>query len=139
MTRFGMDVTLAHPPEYKLMEEPMRQAMENAEKGGTKFEVVDSMDAAFENADIVYPKSWGIESLFHKPEDALEISKKYKNWICDEKLMGITNKESIYMHCLPADRSYEVTDDVIDGSHSVVYQEAENRLHTAKALMALTM
>ena len=53
--------------------------------------------------------------------------------------MSITQKESIYMHCLPADRNYEVTDEVIDGPQSVVYQEAENRLHTAKALMALTM
>jgi len=139
MTRFGMDVTLAHPPEYTLMEEPLRMAKENAEKAGVKFEVVDSMVAAFEDADIVYPKSWGIESLFHIPEEALEISKKYKSWICDEKLMRLTNKDSIYMHCLPADRGNEVTDEVIDGPHSVIYQEAENRLHTAKALMALTM
>ncbi len=139
MTRFGMDVSLAHPPEYALMDEPLRIAKENAAKAGTKFEIVDSMDAAFENADIVYPKSWGIESLFHKPEEALEISKKYKDWICDERLMDLTRKDSLYMHCLPADRGYEVTDSVIDGSHSVVHQEAENRLHTAKALMALTM
>ena len=97
------------------------------------------MEAAFEDADIVYPKSWGIESLFHKPEDALEISKKYKSWICDEKLMQLTKPDAIYMHCLPADRGNEVTDAVIDGPHSVIYQEAENRLHTAKALMALTM
>ncbi len=139
MTRFGMDVTLAHPPEYKLMDAPMRIARENAQKAGTKFEVVDSMDAAFEDADIVYPKSWGIESLFHKPEEALEISKNYKNWICDERMMKLTRDESIYMHCLPADRNYEVTDAVIDGMHSVIYPEAENRMHTAKALMALTM
>ena len=139
MTRFGMDVTLAHPSEYTLMDEPLRMAKENAEKAGVKFEMVDSMAAAFEGADIVYPKSWGIESLFHRPEEALEISKKYKDWICDDKMMALARKDSIYMHCLPADRGHEVTDAVIDGSHSVVYQEAENRLHTAKALMALTM
>ena len=69
----------------------------------------------------------------------MEISKKYKDWICDEKLMKIAKKDSIYMHCLPADRGNEVTDEVIDGPQSVIYQEAENRLHTAKALMALTM
>ncbi|MCA9731043.1 MAG: ornithine carbamoyltransferase [Deferribacteres bacterium] len=139
MPRFGMDVVLAHPPEYKLMDSVMEAAHENARKAGVKFEVVDNMDAAFEDADIVYPKSWGIESLFHKPEEALEISKKYKDWICDERRMGLAKKESIYMHCLPADRGNEVTDAVIDGPHSVVYQEAENRLHTCKALMALTM
>lgn len=139
MTRFGMDVSLAHPPEYTLMGDVMEQATENAKKHGTKFEVVNDMDAAFEGAHIVYPKSWGIESLFHKPEEALEISKKYKDWICDERRMGLTDQRSIYMHCLPADRGSEVTDAVIDGPHSVVFDEAENRLHTAKALMALTM
>lgn len=139
MSRFGLDVTLAHPPQYDLMADTLQVAKANAAEAGTKFEIVDSMAAAFENADIVYPKSWGIESLFHKPEEALEISKKYKHWICDKKLMSLTSKDSIYMHCLPADRGYEVTDEVIDGPHSVVYQEAENRLHTAKALMALTM
>jgi len=97
------------------------------------------MEDAFEDADIVYPKSWGIESLFHKPEEALKLSKKYKHWICDEKKMKLTKKDSIYMHCLPADRGYEVTDNVIDGPHSRVFPEAENRLHTCKAVMALTM
>jgi ornithine carbamoyltransferase len=139
MPRFGIDVVLAHPPEYTLMKSEMDYAKKAAKEAGTKFEVVDSMDEAFKNADIVYPKSWGIESLFHNPNEALEISKKYKNWICDEKRMALTSKESIYMHCLPADRGYEVTDAVIDGLHSRVFPEAENRLHTAKSIMALTM
>jgi N-acetylornithine carbamoyltransferase len=139
MTRFGLDVTLAHPPEYTLMSNTMQIARENAQKNGIKFNVVDNLEEAFRDADIVYPKSWGIESLFKQPEKALELSKRYKSWICDEKLMSSTKKESIYMHCLPADRGNEVTDAVIDGPHSVVYQEAENRLHTAKAIMALTM
>ncbi|MFQ5652532.1 MAG: ornithine carbamoyltransferase [bacterium] len=139
MTRFGLNVTLAHPPEYTLMAEPLRLAKENAAKAGGKFEIADSMDEAFAEADIVYPKSWGIESLFHKPEEALAIAEKYQDWICDERRMQLTKKDSIFMHCLPADRRYEVTDAVIDGKHSVIYQEAENRLHTAKALMALTM
>ena len=139
MTRFGLDVTLAHPPEYTLMESTLQAARENARKAGVKFEIVDNMDAAFEGADIVYPKSWGIESLFHKPEEALEISKQYKSWICDERRMKLAKKEAVYMHCLPADRNNEVTDAVIDGPQSVVYQEAENRLHTCKAIMAMTM
>lgn len=139
MTRFGMDVTLAHPPEYRLMDNTMQIARDNAEKAGIKFEVVDDMDAAFEDADIVYPKSWGIESLFHQPDEALDVSKKYTDWICDERRMGLANKDAIYMHCLPADRGNEVTDAVIDGPQSVVYQEAENRLHTCKAIMAMTM
>ncbi len=139
MTRFGLDVTLAHPPEYTLMKGPMEYARETAKKNGTKFEVVDSMDEAFRNADIVYPKSWGIESLFHVPKEALEISKKYKDWICDERRMALAKKDAIYMHCLPADRGFEVTDAVIDGPRSRVFPEAENRLHTCKSVMALTM
>ena len=139
MTRFGLDVTLAHPPEYTLMKGPMEYARAMATEYGTKFEVVDNMDDAFKDADIVYPKSWGIESLFHNPQEALEISKNYKSWICDERRMGLAKKEAIYMHCLPADRGYEVVDAVIDGPHSRVFPEAENRLHTAKAVMALTM
>jgi N-acetylornithine carbamoyltransferase len=139
MTRFGMDVTLAHPPEYKLMDKSLSKAKEYAENSGSNFQIVDQMDAAFEDADIVYPKSWGIEELFHKPKEALEISKRYKNWICDEKMMNIAKEEAIYMHCLPADRGNEVTNAVIDGPQSVVYQEAENRLHTCKSIMSLTM
>jgi ornithine carbamoyltransferase len=114
-------------------------AEENARQHGTKFEIVDNMEDAFKDADIVYPKSWGIEELFGRPQEALELSKKHKDWICTEKLMGLTKKDSIYMHCLPADRGNEVTNEVIDGPQSVVYDEAENRLHTGKALMSLTM
>jgi N-acetylornithine carbamoyltransferase len=139
MTRFGMDVTLAHPPEYTLMDEPLRLARENAERSGGSFEVVDNMDDAFADADIVYPKSWGVESLFSKPEEAMQVAEKYRHWICDETMMAKAREDAIYMHCLPADRGCEVTDAVIDGPQSRVYPEAENRLHTAKALMALTM
>lgn len=139
MTRFGLDVTLAHPPEYTLMGPVVEQARENARRHGTRLEVVNDMDAAFEGAHIVYPKSWGIESLFKTPEKALEISKKYKGWICDERRMKRADPRAVYMHCLPADRGYEVTGGVIDGPQSVIFDEAENRLHTAKALMALTL
>jgi len=139
LPRFGVDVVLAHPPEYALMKTEMEYAKKAAAEAGTKFEVVDNMNDAFEDADIVYPKSWGIESLFRHPMEALEISKKYREWICDESKMKLTHKDSIYMHCLPADRGHEVTDDVIDGIHSRVFPEAENRLHTCKAVMALTM
>lgn len=139
MTRYGMDVVLAHPPEFKLMEDQIELAQENARDGGGSFEIVDSMDAAFENADIVYPKSWGVLELFGNPDEALKLAANYKDWICDDRIMSITNKDSIYMHCLPADRGNEVTDSVIGGPHSVIYQEAENRLHTCKSIMALTM
>ncbi len=139
MTRHGMNVTLAHPPEYTLMSEPMRLARENAANSGGSFEVVNSMEEAFAGADIVYPKSWGPEALFGNPEEAMKVAGQYRHWICDEAMMARAKQGAIYMHCLPADRGFEVTDAVIDGPQSRVYPEAENRLHTAKALMALTM
>ena len=87
----------------------------------------------------MYPKSWGVEALFGKPDEAMRVAEQYKHWICDEAMMARAKDSAIYMHCLPADRGCEVTDAVIDGPQSRVYPEAENRLHTAKALMALTM
>lgn len=139
MTRYGMDVVLAHPPEFKLMDDQLELARQNAAAGNGSFKIVDSMEAAFENADIVYPKSWGVLELFGRPDEALKLAANYKSWICDDSMISIARKDSIYMHCLPADRGNEVTDSVIDGRHSVIYQEAENRLHTCKAIMALTM
>ena len=139
MTRFGMNVTLAHPPEYTLMDEPMRLARENALRSGSSFEVVDNMEDAIADADIVYPKSWGVESLYGQPEEAMKAARQFRSWICDDAMMARAKEQAIYMHCLPADRGCEVSDSVIDGAQSRVYPEAENRMHTAKALMALTM
>lgn len=152
MTRFGMSVTLAHPPEYRLMDPCMETARKNAEAAGARFEVVDSMAAAFKNADVVYPKSWGPHDLMLQRRDAagdeaghqieeqcLALNARYKDWICDSEKMETTRHTAVYMHCLPADRGAEVTDAVIDGPQSVVFQQAENRLHTAKAIMAATM
>ena len=140
MPRFGMDVVLAHPPEYGLMPETVEAAFENARRGGGKFTMVDSMDEAFLDADVVIPKSWGcLDTMGAKPEESLRIAKQYTRWICDAERMKLARPDVLYMHPLPADRGNEVTDEVIDGPNSVVYQEAENRLHTAKAIMALTM
>jgi N-acetylornithine carbamoyltransferase len=63
----------------------------------------------------------------------------HQDWICDEEIMKLTNRDCLYMHCLPCDRGFEVTDAVIDGPNSVVYDQAENRLHGQKAVMSLTM
>jgi len=139
LTRFGCDVVLAHPPEFKLMPEIMEMAQENARKYHTGFEVVHDMDEAFRDADVVYPKSWGPLVTTTGKEEGKALIEKYRDWITDQRRMNLTREDSIYMHCLPADRNLEVTDEVIDGPHSVVYDEAENRLHVQKAVMALTM
>ncbi len=139
MPRFDMDVVLAHPPEFKLMPEIMDQAREQARKYNAGFEVVDDMDEAFRDADIVYPKSWGPLVYTTDNAESAKIIDKYRSWITDERRMSLAKPDAIYMHPLPADRNIEVTDAVIDGSNSVVYDEAENRMHVQKAVMALTM
>jgi N-acetylornithine carbamoyltransferase len=139
MTRYGMNVRLVHPPEFKLMPDIVQQAKDNARKHNGSFEIMDDMDAGFKDADIVYPKSWGCWMTTEDVEESVEIGRKYSSWITDERRMTLAQPDAIYMHCLPADRNIEVTDGVIDGSQSVVYDEAENRLHAQKAVMALTM
>jgi N-acetylornithine carbamoyltransferase len=139
MPRFGMDVVLAHPPEFRLMPAIMDQAEAEAKRFGAGFEVVDDMEAAFQDADVIYAKSWGAMVHTPDPEEGARIIKKYESWITDERKMALARPDAIYMHPLPADRNIEVTDAVIDGPQSVVYDEAENRLHAQKAVMALTM
>lgn len=139
MTRFGMNVRLTHPPEYKLMPDIVEQAKENSRRSRGSFEILDDFDAGFKGADIVYPKSWGSWLTTEDNDESAAIGKKYTDWITDDQRMSLTQDNAIYMHCLPADRNIEVTDGVIDGHQSVVYDEAENRLHVQKAAMALTM
>ncbi|MGH2349221.1 MAG: ornithine carbamoyltransferase, partial [bacterium] len=133
------DLVIARPPEYRLMPHVMERAQRLAAEGGGRIAEIDDMDAGFESAQVVYPKSWGAEHLFGKEQEALALNARYRSWICDGRRMRLAAKDAIYMHCLPADRGHEVTDEVIDGPQSVVFREAENRLHTAKALTALTM
>lgn len=139
MTRYGMNVRLTHPPEFRLMPDIVEQARENARRSRGSFEILDDFDAGFRGADVVYPKSWGCLLTTDNLEESAEIGRKYTDWITDERRMALANEDAIYMHCLPADRNIEVTDEVIDGPQSVVYDEAENRLHVQKAVMALTM
>ena len=139
LPRFGIDVVLAHPPGFDLMPEVIKRAEEAATAGGGSITYVDDMDAAFEGADVVYPKSWGRLDLFTDEPAALADARQHAGWICDARRMALAKEDALYMHCLPADRGTEVTDEVIDGPQSVVYDEAENRMHTGKALMALTM
>ena len=137
--RYGMDVTLAHPEGYELPEWVIKQAKENAEKNGGTFKVTHDQEEAYKDADIVIPKNWG-SWVSNQSKDVLdETLESNRHWKCTETLMALANDTVSYMHALPADRGNEVEDSVIDGKHSIVYQEAENRLHTAKAVMAMTI
>ncbi len=138
-TRYGMHVRLVHPPEFRLPAEYVDQCAENARRSGGSFELMADFDAGMRGADVVYAESWGALLTARTEEEGAEIGKRYTDWITDERRIGLAAGDALYMHPLPADRNVEVADAVIDGPHSVVYDEAENRLHVQKAVMALTM
>lgn len=146
-TKMGMNVVLAHPEGFELDPEVIEKCKEFAKENNSTFEISYSMEEAFKDADIVYPKSWGAVKYFAKPSEGKkadiqamkELFSKNKHWICDQNKMKLAKPNALYMHCLPADRDMEVTNDVIDGPQSVVFDEAENRLHAHKAIMTLIM
>lgn len=136
LSRFGLDITLAHPPGLELEDFIIEEAKRNSKENNGNFEIKNNMEEAVENSDIVYAKGWGCFKNFPNEDAGLEHVRKFKNWICNQKIMDISPK-AFYMHCLPADRGTEVTDEVIDGPRSLIYPEAENRMHVQKALLYL--
>jgi N-acetylornithine carbamoyltransferase len=139
LTRYGAHVRLTHPPEFVLQPDILAAAEENARRAGGSLELLDDFDAGFRDADVVYPKGWGCMLTTEDPEESARIGARYTDWIADEARMALARDDAMYLHCLPAERGVEVTDGVIDGPNSAVFDEAENRLHVQKAVMALTM
>ena len=147
MTRFGMEVDLAYPEGYTLIDDVVNLAGTNAEASGGKFRVVNSMDEAFTNADIVYPKSWAPYAVMQQRTELLKNSDKeglkalekeclannarFKNWECTEEKMKLTKGgKALYMHCLPADisgvscKEGEVSESVFERYRIETYKEA---------------
>jgi ornithine carbamoyltransferase len=148
--RYGIDVTVAHPKEFPLSKNIIDKAYKNAEEGGGSLKFTNNMDEAFEGAHIVIPKNWGgfgayaVDHYLQNEEECKKEMKsnlsKYKSWICNDKRIKLADKRVKLMHALPADRGNEVTNEILDNPDiSIVFDEAENRLHTAKAVMGLTM
>ncbi|MCL5260696.1 MAG: knotted carbamoyltransferase YgeW [Gammaproteobacteria bacterium] len=161
MTRFGMDVSLAYPEGYDLIPDVINVAKDNAKKSKGKLTIVNSMEEAFQNADVVYPKSWApykvmecrTDLLKQKDKAGLDLlekecltnNAKFKNWECNAKLMGLTNKgKALYMHCLPADitgvscKAGEVTADIFDKYRRETYHEASFKPFVIAAMIFLT-
>ncbi|MFA7725075.1 MAG: ornithine carbamoyltransferase [Candidatus Izemoplasmatales bacterium] len=137
--RYAMDVTLAYPEGYELPDWAITKAKQNAEENGGSFRITHNMEEAFQGADVVIPKNWG-SWVTNTSKDVIDdLLEKNRGWKCTEKMMALASPNVYYMHALPADRGNEVEDAVIDGKHSIIYREAENRLHTAKAVMAMTI
>lgn len=159
-TRFGMDVVLAHPEGYNVMPEIEEIAAENAKKSGGSYKRVNSMEEAFKDADIVYPKSWASfavmeertklvdEGKFDELKDlekrCLENNAKFKDWTCTEELMKTTKDgKALYMHCLPADitgvscKEGEVEASVFDRYLVPLYKEASYKPYIIAAMIVL--
>ncbi|MFH1620391.1 MAG: ornithine carbamoyltransferase [bacterium] len=150
-TKMGMNVTLAHPKGFELDPEVIKTCRQFAGETDGSFKITNDFNAGFKGAHVVYPKSWGSTHCFnytdakgntvkkqdHKKAEAVNAAST--KWMTTKKQMSLVDKHGIYMHCLPADRGQEVTDEVIDGPRSVVIDEAENRLHAHKAIMTMIM
>ncbi|HLE57812.1 MAG TPA: ornithine carbamoyltransferase, partial [Rhodothermia bacterium] len=107
-----------------------------AKRTGGAVEVTDDPEKAVRGADFVYTDVWA--SMGQEAESA-ERGKVFRRYQVDRRLFSLARPGARFMHCLPAHRGEEVTDDVIDGPKSIVFQQAENRLHVQKAIMALLM
>jgi N-acetylornithine carbamoyltransferase len=134
--QMGHDLTLAHPSGYALDDELMAQIKSKAEEAGGSLTVTRDVEKAFDGAEVVYAKSWGSLDYYGAAHTEVAARAVYREkWIVDERKMARTNR-AIFMHCLPVRRNVIVTDGVIDSPSSVVVDEAENRLHAQKAVMA---
>jgi ornithine carbamoyltransferase len=134
----GFDLTLAYPVNYELDDYYLKKAQEFSGMSGAKIVHVHDLKEAAKGADIIYAKSWGSRKMT-EDEDRKNRDRIKDDWIVNDEVMSLTAKNGKYMHCLPADRGQEVTDSVIDGDRSIVYDQLENRLHAQKAILALLM
>lgn len=135
-TKFGMNVTLLCPDEsYLLDEQFMDGARQNAEEQGGSLKISHDIDAAYAGADVVYAKSWGALPRYGRPEQESQWRQGLRHFMVDEKKMSLTHR-ALFSHCLPLRRNVKATDGVMDADYCVALDEAENRLHVQKAIMA---
>jgi len=139
---FGPDIVFAHPPELRIDPEIEVAIKSNVEANGGSYQVVDKMEDACEGADVLYAKNYVCLDLLPpavsqpKHEEMRALFSKYKHWIADEKRMKLAKPDARYMHCLPCERGFEVSNEVLDGPWGVTaFDEAENRLHAQKGVM----
>ena len=132
----GVNVAVATPPGYGPDPDVTRRALEDAAEAGTKLVVTHSMDEAVSGAHVVYTDVWA--SMGQEAEQERRV-RDFAGWTVTNALMSLADREAVFMHCLPAHRGEEVAAEVCDGPRSVIYDEAENRLHVQKAILATLM
>ncbi len=145
MSRFGMDVVLAHPPGFEVDEQIVSTSKSNAKTAGCEFTVTNDFRSALEGAHAVFPRNWASNELLRVGASKFgnsrerELHDKYKEWTLTQGLLDKMNKRAVVTHVLPVLRGEEATDEVLDGPHSVIYPQAENGMYTKMAALALTM
>lgn len=135
-TKVGMDIVIASPEGYKPVPEIMALAAQNAAVSGGSATVVEDPLTAAEGADILYTDVWA--SMGQEEESAIR-RKAFAGYQINKDLLRVAKSDAIVLHCLPAHREEEITEEVLEGPQSVVFDEAENRLHAHKAIMSLVM
>lgn len=135
-SKVGMDISIASPSGYKPNKDIVDNAKKFAKYMGSKIEITDDPVAAVKNADIVYTDVWASMGQEQEAEDR---KKKFAKYQVNPKLVKNAKEDYLFMHCLPAHRGEEVVNEVADSPNSVIFDEAENRLHVQKAIMALVM
>ncbi|HLG33087.1 MAG TPA: ornithine carbamoyltransferase [Ignavibacteriaceae bacterium] len=135
-SKVGMDLSIASPSGYTPKKEIVENAKENSKYMGSKIEITNDPVKAVKNADIVYTDVW---ASMGQEEETTERKKKFAKYQVNPKLVKNAKNDYLFMHCLPAHRGEEVVDEVADSPNSVIFDEAENRLHVQKGIMALLM
>jgi N-acetylornithine carbamoyltransferase len=133
----GMEVVIARPDGYELDPEDTALIRRiTQERGGEFVHIINDPDEALVGADAVYAKSWGSVRLFGKPDQERELRASLRDWrVTETRVRSTRGGKGIVMHCLPVRRNVEIDDAVLDGPHSVVVDQAENRLHVQRALL----
>lgn len=134
--KVGMDVAIASPSGYKPVDFVVAEAMKDAKYMGSKIEILDDPITAVKDADVIYTDVWASMGQEKEAEDR---KKKFIKYQVNPELVKHAKEDYLFMHCLPAHRGDEVVDEVADSANSVIFDEAENRLHVQKAIMALVM
>lgn len=134
--KMGIDFSLACPKGYEPEEEIVHLAKGFAQTSGAEILITDQPTLAVENADVIYSDVW--TSMGQEAENEQRLD-SFKNFQVNQELVRLAKKDYLFMHCLPAHRGEEVTAQIIDGEHSIVFDQAENRLHAQKALLAEIM
>jgi len=135
-SKLGMDISVATPQGYGCNKNIIEIAKQDAQSSGSKIILTNNPEEAIHNADVVYTDTWVSMGQEDEKQKRIDIFRKYQ---VNAELFSKANEHAMFLHCLPAYREYEVTEDVIDGPNSFVLEEAENRMHIQKAIMVMLM